>query len=153
MLRRWNFFQKPKVKFQLRCKGLWSLEVQNLHLHIKILDLKLRFKKIILKPETINRHLSVFQRGGIAALPFQSNCVSTHTIPIGTSTINIPEIASGPLPSQVLIGNFIYFKVFFSNPNVFNSNVKYFLFFQGFYQMMLLMGTSSWTRIYLKMST
>ena len=80
---------------------------------IKILDLKLRFKKIILKPETINRHLSVFQRGGIAALPFQSNCVSTHTIPIGTSTINIPEIASGPLPSQVLIGNFIYFKVFF----------------------------------------
>ena len=29
--------------------------------------------------------------------------MTTHTIPIGTSTINIPQIAQGVLPAQVLI--------------------------------------------------
>ena len=85
---------------------------------IKILDLKLRFKKMILKPETINRHLGVFERGGLAALTYQSHCVSTNTIPIGTSTISIPEIASGPLPSQCFIGNLHFNMKIFLNQSI-----------------------------------
>ena len=49
---------------------------------IKILDLKLKFKKMILKPEIIQRHNNMFQKGGLAALSYTSHCVSTHTIPI-----------------------------------------------------------------------
>ena len=105
---------------------------------IKILDLKLRFKKQILKPDLISRHLGIFERGGLAALTYQSHAVSTHTIPIGTSTINIPDIASGPLPSQCLIGNHILIIILIHNElchmsytfagfisdEAFNGNVK-----------------------------
>ena len=71
---------------------------------IKILDLYVEFRKILVDEPILRRELQLFESGKPYLIQFIQSKLMVTTIPKGRWSYLQPELITGPLPRQVIIG-------------------------------------------------
>ena len=71
---------------------------------IKLLDLYVEFRKIVVDQSILRRELQLFESGKPYLIQFIQSKLMVTTIPKGRWSYLQPELITGPLPRQVIIG-------------------------------------------------
>ena len=93
----------PAVNLKIRLSrnvDNFTIMADTLTYKIKVLDLKLSFRKVRVSDSVTLRHIQQFKTS-VAQYPFHKTKITTHTVPSDVSSIEIQSIATGPLPQQV----------------------------------------------------
>ena len=91
---------------------------------IKILDLYVEFRKILVDEPILRRELQLFDSGKPYLVHFTQGKQIAATIPRNRLFYNQPELITGPLPKQVIIGfvsHAAYNGSYKTNPYVFEN--------------------------------
>ena len=91
---------------------------------IKLLDLYVEFRKILVDEPILRRELQLFDSGKPYLIQFTQGKQVVTTIPNGRMSFYQPELITGPLPKQIIIG-FVTHKAYNgsydTNPYVFEN--------------------------------
>ena len=71
---------------------------------IKLLELYVEFRKIVVDQSILRRELQLFESGKPYLIQFIQSKLMVTTIPKGRWSYLQPELITGPLPRQVIIG-------------------------------------------------
>ena len=71
---------------------------------IKLLDLYVEFRKIVVEQSILRREIQLFDGGNPYLIQFIQNKQIVTTVPKGRLSYLQPELITGPLPRQVIIG-------------------------------------------------
>ena len=91
---------------------------------IKLLDLYVEFRKIIVEQSILRREIQLFDSGNPYLIQFIQNKQIATTVPKGRLSYLQPELITGPLPRQVIIGfvsHAAYNGSYGTNPYVFKN--------------------------------
>ena len=91
---------------------------------IKLLDLYVEFRKIVVDQSILRRELQLFESGKPYLIQFIQGKQIVTTIPKGRWSYLQPELITGPLPRQIIIGfvsHAAYNGSYKTNPYVFEN--------------------------------
>lgn len=99
---------------------------------IKLLDLYVEFRKIVVDQSILRREVQLFESGKPYLMQFIQGKQIVTTIPKGRWSYLQPELITGPLPRQIIIGfvtHASYNGSLATNPYIFeNLNIKSLVF-------------------------
>ena len=105
---------------------------QNGKYKIKLLDLYVEFRKIVVDQSILRREIQLFDSGNPYLIQFIQGKQITRTIPKERWSYLEPELITGPLPRQIIIGfvtHASYNGSLATNPYIFeNLNIKSLVF-------------------------
>ena len=84
---------------------------------IKLLELKVEFRKINTETSIMKRELAAFERGEPYKMPFLASRFFVHTLPKGQQAYMLNDLVRGKFPQQLILGN---------QPNIENRLIKKF---------------------------